>query len=180
MTAGKLIELVSGKCAAEFGLSFDSTPFQFSDEHPAVDYFGKILEKAGFNYYGEDVLYSGTDGRMMEVKVFQGIIYYQRLRHMTADKWQVRETGISDMVTRQPIKGRKKGGAIRFGEMERDCLISHGAVYTLKDRLLDCSDDSVEWVCEKCGSILSPNVVLKEGSKHYGGKVPECRVCESQ
>ncbi|CAL4133379.1 unnamed protein product, partial [Meganyctiphanes norvegica] len=180
MTAGKLIELISGKCAAEFGLSFDSTPFQFSDENPAVDYFGKILEKGGYNYYGEDVLYSGTDGRMMEVKIFQGIIYYQRLRHMTADKWQVRETGINDMVTRQPIKGRKRGGAIRFGEMERDCLISHGAVYTLKDRLLDCSDDSVEWVCETCGSILSPNVVLKEGSKHYGGKVPECRVCESQ
>ncbi|MPC12873.1 DNA-directed RNA polymerase I subunit RPA2 [Portunus trituberculatus] len=140
MTAGKLIELVAGKSAAEFGLSFDSTPFRFSDENPAVDYFGKILEKAGFNHYGEDILYSGTDGRMLEVEIFEGIIYYQRLRHMTADKWQVRATGAMDLTLRQPVKGRKRGGAIRVGEMERDCLISHGAAYNLKDRLLDCSD----------------------------------------
>ncbi|XP_042229280.1 DNA-directed RNA polymerase I subunit RPA2-like isoform X2 [Homarus americanus] len=143
MTAGKLIELVAGKSAAEFGKSFDSTPFEFSDENPAHEYFGKILEKAGFNYYGEDVLYSGVDGRMLEVEIFEGVIYYQRLRHMTADKWQVRATGAVDMVTHQPVKGRKRGGAIRFGEMERDCLISHGAAYTLKDRLLDCSDISL-------------------------------------
>ncbi|KAG0723413.1 DNA-directed RNA polymerase I subunit RPA2 [Chionoecetes opilio] len=142
MTAGKLIELVAGKSAAEFGLSFDSSPFKFSDENPAVDYFGRILEKAGFNYYGEDVLYSGTDGRMLEVEIFEGIIYYQRLRHMTADKWQVRATGAMDLTLRQPVKGRKRGGAIRIGEMERDCLISHGAAYNLKDRLMDSSDIS--------------------------------------
>lgn len=178
MTAGKLIELVAGKSAAEFGKSFDSTPFEFSDENPAVDYFGKILEKAGFNYYGEDVLYSGTDGRMLDVQIFEGIIYYQRLRHMTADKWQVRATGAIDSVTRQPVKGRKRGGAIRFGEMERDCLISHGAVYTLKDRLLDCSDCSTEWVCEGCGGMMSPSVRLTGGSRFYGRRQPECAVCE--
>ncbi|XP_053642694.2 DNA-directed RNA polymerase I subunit RPA2 isoform X1 [Cherax quadricarinatus] len=177
MTAGKLLELVAGKSAAEFGKSFDSTPFEFSDENPAVDYFGKILEKGGFNYYGEDVLYSGIDGRMLEVEIFEGIIYYQRLRHMTADKWQVRATGAVDLVTRQPVKGRKRGGAIRFGEMERDCLISHGAAYTLKDRLLDCSDISVEWVCEKCGGILSPSVSLSGGTRFYGKKQPACVLC---
>ncbi|XP_047488694.1 DNA-directed RNA polymerase I subunit RPA2-like [Penaeus chinensis] len=177
MTAGKLIELVAGKSAAEFGKSFDSTPFEFSDENPAVDYFGKILEKAGFNYYGEDVLYSGTDGRMLDVQIFEGIIYYQRLRHMTADKWQVRATGAIDTITRQPVKGRKRGGAIRFGEMERDCLISHGAVYTLKDRLLDCSDCSTEWVCDSCGGMMSPSVRLTGGSRFYGRRQPECAVC---
>ncbi|KAG7164844.1 DNA-directed RNA polymerase I subunit RPA2-like [Homarus americanus] len=161
MTAGKLIELVAGKSAAEFGKSFDSTPFEFSDENPAHEYFGKILEKAGFNYYGEDVLYSGVDGRMLEVEIFEG----------------VRATGAVDMVTHQPVKGRKRGGAIRFGEMERDCLISHGAAYTLKDRLLDCSDISLEWVCEECGGILSPSVRLSGGTQFYGKKQPECVVC---
>ncbi|KAK8390469.1 hypothetical protein O3P69_010273 [Scylla paramamosain] len=166
MTAGKLIELVAGKSAADSLM-----------RNPAVDYFGKILEKAGFNHYGEDVLYSGTDGRMLEVEIFEGIIYYQRLRHMTADKWQVRATGAMDLTLRQPVKGRKKGGAIRVGEMERDCLISHGAAYNLKDRLLDCSDLSQEWVCEDCGGLMEPSLLPDGGSKLFVGRQPECLVC---
>ncbi|RXG54467.1 DNA-directed RNA polymerase I subunit RPA2 [Armadillidium vulgare] len=181
MTAGTLIDLVAGKCAAEFGKAYDSSPFHFDDENPPFDYFGKLLEKAGFNYYGEDVLYSGTDGRMMEVEIFEGIIYYQRLRHMTADKWQqvsshqVRSTGAMDTITHQPIKGRKRGGAIRFGEMERDCLISHGAAYTLKDRLLDCSDISTEFVCSSCGSSISPTAKMAN-QKNYNKNIG-CSVC---
>ncbi|XP_068242605.1 DNA-directed RNA polymerase I subunit RPA2 [Palaemon carinicauda] len=177
MTAGVLLELLGGKAAAEFGKSFDSTPFEFSDEDPAVDYFGKILEKGGFNYYGEDTLYSGTDGRMIEAKIFMGIIYYQRLRHMTADKWQVRQTGPIDKLTRQPIKGRKKGGAIRFGEMERDCLISHGASYALQDRLLGCSDAHEEWICEQCQESMSPIIKLEEGNYHIRSRLPVCALC---
>ncbi|KAA0191554.1 hypothetical protein HAZT_HAZT007511 [Hyalella azteca] len=176
MTAGKLLEVIAGKAAAEYALSFDSTPFGFSDEKPAAEYFGSILEKAGFNYFGEDTMYSGIDGRMMDVKVYQGIMYYQRLRHMTEDKYQVRSTGAVDVVTRQPIKGRKRGGAIRFGEMERDALIAHGAVFTLKDRLLDCSDSSMEWTCTVCGCLLSAKPLQIPGSqKHF--RVPVCALC---
>ncbi|KAF2365748.1 RNA polymerase beta subunit protrusion [Trinorchestia longiramus] len=176
MTAGKLLEVIAGKAAAEFALSFDSTPFEFNDDNPAAEYFGSILEKAGFNYFGEDTMYSGVDGRMLETKVYQGIMYYQRLRHMTEDKYQVRSTGAVDVVTRQPIKGRKRGGAIRFGEMERDALIAHGAVFTLKDRLLDCSDSSMEWACSVCGCLLSAKPMQMPGSqKHF--KVPVCALC---
>ena len=55
---------------------------------------------------------------------------------------QVRNTGPVDIVTRQPLKGRKRGGGGRVGEMERDALISHGVPYVLQDRFTDCSDKS--------------------------------------
>ena len=44
---------------------------------------------AGYNYYGTERMYSGTDGREFEVDIFFGVVYYQRLRHMVADKYQV-------------------------------------------------------------------------------------------
>lgn len=99
---------------------------------------------------------------------------------MTADKWQVRATGPVDMNTHQPIKGRKKGGAIRFGEMERDCLISHGAVYTLKDRLYDCSDAYTQTVCSKCGDLLAPDLRQRESAnteRKHKDLVLECSLC---
>ena len=43
----------------------------------------------GYNFYGTERMYSGTDGREMEVDIFIGVVYYQRLRHMVYDKYQV-------------------------------------------------------------------------------------------
>ncbi len=77
---------------------------------------------------------------------------------------QVRSTGPVNPVTRQPIKGRKFGGGIRFGEMERDALLAHGAAYLLHDRLHTCSDYTVMEVCSACGSLLSPNQYIPSSS----------------
>merc|ERR1712106_917128 len=57
-------------------------------------------------------------------------------------------------VTRLPVKGRKKGGGVRFGEMERDSLLSHGATFLLQDRLFHGSDKSKCAICKDCGSFL--------------------------
>ena len=74
---------------------------------------------------------------------------------MVSDKSQARATGPIDVLTHQPVKGRKKQGGIRFGEMERDSLLAHGASFCLNDRLMKCSDYSEGYVCRKCGSIIS-------------------------
>lgn len=174
MTIGMMVELMSGKGGALNGHFNDSTPFQFDETHRAVEYFGDQLRQAGFDRCGSETLYSGYTGEPFEVEIFTGIVHYQRLRHMVADKFQVRTTGSIHPLFRQPIKGRKRGGAIRFGEMERDGLLAHGASFMLRDRLAMASDMHILHVCEACGSIVGPCRVpggAGEKDKIY------CRMC---
>merc|ERR1712110_1259948 len=165
MTIAMMVECMAGKSGAVHGHVHDASPFKFSDEtdNDAIDFFGKQLEEAGYNYYGTETLYSGTDGIPMTADIFFGVIHYQRLRHMVSDKFQVRSQGPVDMVTKQPIKGRRRGGGVRFGEMERDALLSHGSVFLLQDRLFHGSDKTRVKVCIKCGSLLSPRVKIPSG-----------------
>ncbi|XP_032876431.1 DNA-directed RNA polymerase I subunit RPA2 [Amblyraja radiata] len=156
MTIGMLIESMAGKSAAAHGLCHDATPFTFSEENSALEHFGKMLRAAGYNHYGTERLYSGISGLELEADIFIGVVYYQRLRHMVSDKFQVRTTGARDKVTNQPLGGRNVQGGIRFGEMERDALLAHGTSFLLQDRLFNCSDRSLARVCVGCGSLLSP------------------------
>jgi DNA-directed RNA polymerase I subunit RPA2 len=135
---------------------------------------------AGYNYYGTERMYSGTDGRELTVDIFFGIVHYQRLRHMVSEKWQVRATGPLDSVTHQPNKGRRRGGGVRFGEMEKDCLLSHGASYLLQDRLFYGSDRTTTKVCMDCGSIVSPIVIISPmvaGKTLLENPKPICSLC---
>uniref|UniRef100_A0A6B2KWS4 DNA-directed RNA polymerase subunit beta n=1 Tax=Arcella intermedia TaxID=1963864 RepID=A0A6B2KWS4_9EUKA len=158
MTVAMLIESMAAKSGALHGHFVDSTPFKHDEKNTAVDEFGKQLVAAGYNYYGNEPMYSGITGEEFEADIFFGVVYYQRLRHMVKDKFQVRTQGARNPITRQPVKGRKLGGGIRFGEMERDSLLSHGAAFLIHDRLLNCSDIHKAWVCNGCGSILTPTV----------------------
>lgn len=117
MTIGMLVESMAGKSGALHGTFEDASPFQFheSGDKVSVDYFGEQLMAAGYNYYGSEPLYSGSSGCLLEADLYIGVVYYQRLRHMVSDKYQVRATGPVNELTRQPIKGRKQGGGIRFG-----------------------------------------------------------------
>lgn len=173
MTIGMMVEIMSGKSGALHGMFNDSTPFQFDEEVRAVDFFADQLVKAGYQHSGNETLYSGYTGEPLQVEIFTGIVHYQRLRHMVSDKFQVRSTGTVNPLYRQPIKGRKRGGAIRFGEMERDGLLAHGASFLLRDRLALASDLHVLHVCESCGSLLSP---IKKKTDY---KEVICMVCEA-
>ncbi|XP_009623390.1 DNA-directed RNA polymerase I subunit 2 [Nicotiana tabacum] len=165
MTIAMLLESIAAKGGALHGKFVDATPFSNtmkdaeSESSSLVDELGSMLTASGFNYHGVEVLYSGVYGTELTCEIFIGPVYYQRLRHMVSDKFQVRSTGTVDQVTRQPIKGRKRGGGIRFGEMERDSLLAHGAAYLLHDRLHTSSDHHIADVCSECGSILTASLI---------------------
>ncbi|KAJ3113709.1 hypothetical protein HDU96_003038 [Phlyctochytrium bullatum] len=165
MTIGMFVESLAGKSGALHGRAQDATPFQFDEDHPAADFFGEELKAAGFNYHGNEPMYSGITGEEFKADIYIGVVYYQRLRHMVSDKYQVRTTGPVHTLTQQPIKGRKRAGGIRLGEMERDSLLAHGVSYILQDRLMNCSDYYRCPVCRKCGSILTPVSVLARARK---------------
>ena len=79
-------------------------------------------------------MYSGIYGNMMKAEIYIGVVYYQRSRHMVSDKSQARSTGPVDVLTQQPVKGRKKQGGIRLREWERDALLAHSVAFCLHDR----------------------------------------------
>ena len=147
MTIGHLIECLNSKVAALRGLEGDSTPFT----SVTVDRIANHLHQLGYQKHGNETIFNGFTGRKVDMLIFFGPTYYQRLKHMVDDKIFSRARGPVQILTRQPTEGRARSGGLRFGEMERDCMISHGAALFLKERLMDVSDKYRVHVCQTCG-----------------------------
>jgi DNA-directed RNA polymerase II subunit RPB2 len=159
MTIGQLFECVLGKASALSGHLTDATPFDNVDIEEAK----KVLKQYGFEEHGNETLYCGYTGKKMEAQIFIGPTYYFRLKHMVLDKIHSRSRGPTAILTRQPTEGRAREGGLRFGEMERDAMISHGLSQFLKERFMETSDQYFVHVCDNCG-LFARKVI---DSNHY-------------
>lgn len=148
MTVGYLMDVLAGKVAALSGRIVDAS--SFSGE--TLDSLENNLKKLGFREDGKEVMYNGITGQRMPIKIFIGNMFYLKLKYMVADKLHARASGKIALLTRQPIEGRSRGGALRLGEMEQQALVGHGASLLLKERY--DSDKVVIYLCSKCGSIV--------------------------
>jgi DNA-directed RNA polymerase II subunit RPB2 len=154
MTIAQLMETLLGKMGCELGCLGDGSPFN----EVTLEKITTILrDQLGMEPAGNEILYNGFTGRQMETSIFVGPVYYQRLRHCSADKMHSRSSGPLVMLTRQPAEGRAREGGLRFGEMERDCVASHGVAEFTKERLMECSDLFRCWSCVDCGLIAVVN-----------------------
>ncbi len=167
MTIGQLKETLLGKVLLELGLFGDGT--SFGEFH--IDDICKELSQVGYESNGNEILYNGLTGEQMETSIFLGPVFYQRLKHMVNDKQHSRSIGPMVNLTRQPAEGRSRDGGLRFGEMERDCMISHGASRFTRGRLYDASDKYSVHICNKCGLIAAYNDKLH---------IHLCKVCENR
>lgn len=190
MTTNQLLECILGKKCAMTGTYGDATPFTEYSENVAkkiTEDIEKVLTSYGWteqkssltekalpakalplleSKYGMETMRNGFTGEEFQAKIFIGPTFYQRLKHMVDDKMHGRSTGAVVSLTRQPAEGRSRDGGLRFGEMERDSIISHGASRILKERLFEVSDPFTVPICRNCGVI-----VASKDNK-------ECHVCK--
>ena len=158
MTLGQLVESVTGKMCCHLGCFNDATPFTNIDHN---EIYNIVENVCGYSRHGDEILYSGFSGKQLSTRIFIGPTYYQRLKHMVKDKINSRQTGKMSQSTKQPPAGRAVGGGLRIGEMERDAILSHGAVKFLKETMMERSDKHDVYISENSGLTGVVNHTLR-------------------
>ena len=167
MTMSQLKETLLGKVLLQLGLFGDGTSFGDLD----IETISAKLSELNYESYGNEIMYDGTSGEQFECSTFIGPVFYQRLKHMVNDKKHSRSIGPMVNLTRQPAEGRSRDGGLKFGEMEKDAMVSHGASAFTKSRMYDVSDKYSVHVCNKCGLIAAYNNKVN---------IHICRTCDNR
>ena len=167
MTMGQLKETLLCKVLVQLGLFGDGTSFGDLD----VSTISTKLTELGYEGHGNEIMYNGSTGEQFECSTFIGPVFYQRLKHMVNDKKHSRSIGPMVNLTRQPAEGRSRDGGLKFGEMEKDAMVSHGASAFTKSRMYDVSDKYSVHVCNKCGLLASYNDKVN---------IHLCRTCDNR
>jgi DNA-directed RNA polymerase II subunit RPB2 len=147
MTVGHVVECLLSKLSCLSGKEGDATPFSDICLGEICD----SLHRQGYQRHGWEIMYGGISGRSLSNMIFLGLNYYQRLRHMVQDKIHARSEGRVTALTRQVTEGRSCGGGLRFGEMERDCVLSHGSSFFMQEKTLLLADAFRLHLCSRCG-----------------------------
>lgn len=163
MTMGQILEVIAGKVAAFSGKYIYSPAFSPTPENE----IRSMLESYGYRNDGKETMYDGRTGKKFDAQIFIGNCFYQKLDHLVSNKIHARSRGPVTLLTKQPTEGRSKEGGLRLGEMEKDCLIAHGAALVLKERF--DSDRTLISVCNECGLVAIHDRIK---NKKY------CPVCE--
>ncbi|MGV8086468.1 MAG: DNA-directed RNA polymerase subunit B, partial [Candidatus Woesearchaeota archaeon] len=101
MTVAHLIEMLGGKVGALEARYVDGTTFDSEN----ADDLRKTLETLGFKEDGTEIMYSAITGKAYSARIYIGNMYYQRLKHMVANKMHSRARGPIQLLTRQPTEG---------------------------------------------------------------------------
>lgn len=169
MTIGQLVEGMIAKAGTTLGTQMDATPFSTQKR---VQESAELLTKLGFHPYGDEILYNGQTGEMLQTSIFIGPVYYLRLKQMVEDKINYRDTGPRKQLTRQPLEGRANDGGLKIGEMERDCLLSHGVAKFWNESMMERSDKTEMLFQEELGKFdANPNFPYTKTEAPYATRL---------
>jgi DNA-directed RNA polymerase II subunit RPB2 len=161
MTVGHLLECVFGKIGCKAGEMMDATPFGNRN----LDKVFEELENRGYQRHGDEILYNGITGEQIKCEIFIGPTYMLRLKHMVSDKinYRAQDENAYTMITRQPVASRGNEGGLKLGEMENNCINSHGMQSFVKESMFERSDRNILGIDNTIGDVAIMNFSKEDG-----------------
>jgi len=165
MTIGQLEEMFWGRAlllGADRRQHGDATAFRATNVSDAG--IQRLFAEYGYSGDGTQLFYNPVTGAQLEARGATGPVYMTKQRHMAADKLNTRgDSGPVEPITGQPVEGRRRCGGQRFGSMEIDAMVVHGASAALYSRIPRSSDYLPHTpVCQRCRAFAHEDARTKK------------------
>jgi hypothetical protein len=176
MAVNQLIETYLSILCAQKGCMYDATCFKKLD----IDGITEEFKKYGIKDGGTKRMFNGKTGCWFDTKIFIGPTTYQRISKFVTDDRYAMRTGPVNTLTRQPVDGKNSAGGMKIGEMEKDCIVGHGAMRAFYEKWYDDSDGVNIQVCRVCSNRAVANEDMsKYICKNCGFNADICSVKSS-